>query len=388
MSQDVLNPLVCDLVTELQTLQLYKDKLEKELLETKNQLVAELVSTKAQILADLNWTLTGVSRFQDDSPDPLDIHRDPAKLGIDATQDQKPVHDEAPEDSDGDQCAQENFLFQPPAGVDGQDIVHIHRTEKVKARRSGPSLKRKTISLGKKGKVFSAVVYYDPTSCEMEAAMYLPAGQALPDLKDLVKALSYSLSELLMVDQFEKLVGGHVSASSQPRTLQTKDPAKSSAQRRKHLTRAATKVLQSQPRLQESYEREQQLDNLSSLESSTSTSSRPNILGNETSVTCLSRHAPPMLQPTGEARSTDSANVSGPIGSELQQGGSEYMEIQQTNLSITQILSSKWQGDTCFFLVRREAIGLGQCDVYENWEEEKNVRSKDEELVEAYWDDV
>lgn len=187
-----------------------------------------------------------------------------------------------------------------------------------------------------------------------------------------------------MVDQFEKLVGGHVSASSQPRTLQTKDPAKSSAQRRKHLTRAATKVLQSQPRLQESYEREQQLDNLSSLESSTSTSSRPN----KTSVTCLNRHAPPMLQPPGKARSTDSANVSGPICSELQQGGSECMEIQHTNLPITQILLSKWQGDTCFFLVRREAIGLGQCDVYENWEEEMNVRSEDEELVEAYWDDV
>lgn len=67
-------------------------------------------------------------------------------------------------------------------------MVHS-KGQKDKARKSGLSLRRKTIKLGKDCNVFSALVYWNPTHRRMETVMHLPRGQTLPDVNGLVCVL-------------------------------------------------------------------------------------------------------------------------------------------------------------------------------------------------------
>lgn len=53
-------------------------------------------------------------------------------------------------------------------------------------RRNGPSLLRETADLGKKANVFSFAVYYNAITGRMEARIYLPEGEKIPDLNRLV----------------------------------------------------------------------------------------------------------------------------------------------------------------------------------------------------------
>ncbi|MGH7961139.1 MAG: hypothetical protein ACRERD_04840, partial [Candidatus Binatia bacterium] len=58
--------------------------------------------------------------------------------------------------------------------------------QKAKVRKSGPSLKRKTIELGQKGRVLAVTVYWDPTHKCHRVAVQLPDGESVPDLNKLV----------------------------------------------------------------------------------------------------------------------------------------------------------------------------------------------------------
>ncbi|KAH6645709.1 hypothetical protein BKA67DRAFT_541873 [Truncatella angustata] len=57
-----------------------------------------------------------------------------------------------------------------------------NKKQKVKIRRSGDSVRRKVLILGKKCNIFSIVMYWNPTHRRMETAVHIPPGQKLPDL--------------------------------------------------------------------------------------------------------------------------------------------------------------------------------------------------------------
>ncbi|KAM3526960.1 hypothetical protein MY4038_006576 [Beauveria bassiana] len=77
----------------------------------------------------------------------------------------------------------------------GAEAEHDY-AEKAKARKSGPSLLRKSEELADRANVFAAAVYWDPTHKCLRVAARLPKGETLPDLNRLVaEALAGRLPE-------------------------------------------------------------------------------------------------------------------------------------------------------------------------------------------------
>lgn len=68
----------------------------------------------------------------------------------------------------------------------GTEAAHDY-AEKAKARKSGPSVLRKTEELADGANVFAAMVYWDPTHKYHRIAARLPEGETLPDLNRLVR---------------------------------------------------------------------------------------------------------------------------------------------------------------------------------------------------------
>ncbi|KAI1839480.1 hypothetical protein JX265_013379 [Neoarthrinium moseri] len=64
------------------------------------------------------------------------------------------------------------------------DGLHHNKQQKDKARKRGASLKNKGLELGEHCEIFTAVAYWDPTHKRMEAAMFVPKHQAIPDLNE------------------------------------------------------------------------------------------------------------------------------------------------------------------------------------------------------------
>lgn len=67
----------------------------------------------------------------------------------------------------------------------GREAEHGY-SEKAKARKSGPSLLRKSEELADKANVFAAAIYWEPTHKCHRIAARLPEGETLPDLNKLV----------------------------------------------------------------------------------------------------------------------------------------------------------------------------------------------------------
>ncbi|KAI9148657.1 hypothetical protein HJFPF1_10698 [Paramyrothecium foliicola] len=63
--------------------------------------------------------------------------------------------------------------------------------EKAKARKSGPSLLNKTIELGESARIFAATIYWEPTHRLYEVAAYLPDGEFVPSVHNLVSHGSF-----------------------------------------------------------------------------------------------------------------------------------------------------------------------------------------------------
>lgn len=74
------------------------------------------------------------------------------------------------------------------------------KKQKDKARKRGASLRRKVVELGKHCDILSAVIYWNPTRKALEAVMYLPDGQVVPDLNQLVNISPVSSRLLLCID--------------------------------------------------------------------------------------------------------------------------------------------------------------------------------------------
>ena len=60
------------------------------------------------------------------------------------------------------------------------------KREKDKIRKSGESLQRKALALGEMCNVFSVTMYWNIVRGRMEVAMYVPGGQKIPDLGQVV----------------------------------------------------------------------------------------------------------------------------------------------------------------------------------------------------------
>ncbi|KAI6777529.1 uncharacterized protein J7T54_000289, partial [Emericellopsis cladophorae] len=58
--------------------------------------------------------------------------------------------------------------------------------QKAKARKSGPSLLRKTAYLGEKANTFSTTVYWEPTHKEYRVAAHVPTDWEIPNLNRLI----------------------------------------------------------------------------------------------------------------------------------------------------------------------------------------------------------
>ncbi|KAH8194412.1 hypothetical protein TruAng_011419 [Truncatella angustata] len=244
--QEAVNSIANSLKDELRKVQLEKERLKEGLLKTKNQLVAELIRTKEQISKELQVTFQQIHQSQNNPPRLQEVSQPLEEFGEPQTNEREGLQqtsNDQPEEGQIDECVEPSLPSQAISKPhDNQDIAHIHnQMERTKTRRSGPSLKRKTIGLGETGKVFSAVVFYNPTHCEMEAAMYLPPGQPMPDLNQL----------------FRDLAGGRISASQQPRTIQTECLSGRPMKRSKISGRAVPRIHLEQP-LNDNPENEQQ----------------------------------------------------------------------------------------------------------------------------------
>ena len=62
------------------------------------------------------------------------------------------------------------------------------KREKDKTRKSGEPLQRKVLALGEMCNVFSLTMYWNIVHARMEMAMYVPGGQKIPDLDQVVSA--------------------------------------------------------------------------------------------------------------------------------------------------------------------------------------------------------
>ncbi|KAK6857490.1 C2H2 finger domain-containing protein [Apiospora arundinis] len=63
------------------------------------------------------------------------------------------------------------------------------KREKDKTRKSGESLQRKVLALGEMCNVFSLTMYWNIVHARMEMAMYVPGGQKIPDLDQVIRSL-------------------------------------------------------------------------------------------------------------------------------------------------------------------------------------------------------
>ncbi|KAH6977790.1 hypothetical protein EDB82DRAFT_200639 [Fusarium venenatum] len=71
-------------------------------------------------------------------------------------------------------------------GLTGK-MKHQHDAkQKAKARKSGPSVLRKTQLLGKKGNVLSLALYEEPTHHEYRIAAHIPKGKSIPNLNEIL----------------------------------------------------------------------------------------------------------------------------------------------------------------------------------------------------------
>ena len=71
----------------------------------------------------------------------------------------------------------------------GRRYMHDKR-EKDKTRKSGESLQRKVLALGEMCNVFSLTMYWNIVHARMEMAMYVPGGQKIPDLDQVVSVFA------------------------------------------------------------------------------------------------------------------------------------------------------------------------------------------------------
>lgn len=67
---------------------------------------------------------------------------------------------------------------------------HTHDSRhKAKARKSGPSLLKKSDFLGIKAETLSFAGYWEPTHLDLRATLHLPQGWSVPEAKRIVSLL-------------------------------------------------------------------------------------------------------------------------------------------------------------------------------------------------------
>ncbi|KAK8120337.1 hypothetical protein PG999_004457 [Apiospora kogelbergensis] len=187
---------------DLRLYQWEKSRSRDELQNMKNEMMQDLCMAKEQMLEELaSATMTrmeGVEaclprppsepRPRTPSPRQPGPHAVPGKVTEDATEDvTEDATEAAPE-------AEPLQVELPPNAKLASQIApsrrYMHdKREKDKTRKSGESLQRKVLVLGEMCNVFSLTMYWNIVHARMEMAMYVPGGQKIPNLDQVVQSL-------------------------------------------------------------------------------------------------------------------------------------------------------------------------------------------------------
>ncbi|KZL84647.1 patatin-like serine hydrolase [Colletotrichum incanum] len=76
------------------------------------------------------------------------------------------------------------------AGASSEKTIYTYdKRAKDKVRKSGDSAKGKAVQLGEVARVFSTVVYFNPTHGRLDGAIHVPEGQSIPDVNGFLAEL-------------------------------------------------------------------------------------------------------------------------------------------------------------------------------------------------------
>ncbi|KAK6857705.1 hypothetical protein PG995_005404 [Apiospora arundinis] len=175
---------------DLRVYQREKSRSRDELQNMKNEMMQELCMAKEQMLEELaSATMARMEGVEACLPQPPSEPRprppSPQQPGSHAVP--RDVTEAAPET----EPLQVELL--PNAKLASQiapSRCYMHnKRETDKTRKSGESLQRKVLALGEICNVFGLTMYWNIVHARMEMAMYVPGGQEIPDLDQVVRSL-------------------------------------------------------------------------------------------------------------------------------------------------------------------------------------------------------
>ena len=183
---------------DLRLYQREKSRSQDELQNMKSEIMQELCMAKERLLEELASATTarmeGVETCLPQPPsEPRPRPPSPRQPGSHAVPGEvtEGVTEEVTEAAPGMEPPQGEL---PPNAKLASQIApsgcYTHdKREKDKIRKSGESLQRKALALGEMCNVFSVTMYWNMVRGRMEVAMYVPGGQKIPDLGQVVGGL-------------------------------------------------------------------------------------------------------------------------------------------------------------------------------------------------------
>ncbi|KAK7937506.1 uncharacterized protein PG986_014374 [Apiospora aurea] len=179
---------------DLRVYQWEKSRSRDELRNMKNEMMQELCMAKERLLEELASATTarmeGVETCLPQPPsEPRPRPPSPRQLGSHAVPGD--VTEGVTEAAPGTEPLQVEL---PPNAKLASQIApsgcYTHdKREKDKIRKPGESLQRKALALGEMCNVFSVTMYWNIVRGRMEVAMYVPGGQKIPDLGQVIRSL-------------------------------------------------------------------------------------------------------------------------------------------------------------------------------------------------------
>ena len=180
---------------DLRLYQWEKSRSRDELQNMKSEIMQELCMAKEQMLEELvSATMARMERVEAclprPPPEPRPRPPSPRQPGPHAVPGK--VTEDVTEAAPGTEPLQVEL---PPNAKLASQIApsrrYMHdKREKDKTRKSGESLQRKVLALGEMCNVFSLTMYWNIVHARMEMAMYVPGGQEIPDLDQVVSVLA------------------------------------------------------------------------------------------------------------------------------------------------------------------------------------------------------
>ncbi|KAK8013601.1 hypothetical protein PG991_009194 [Apiospora marii] len=178
---------------DLRLYQREKSRSRDELEKTKNEMMQELCMAKERLLEELaSATMARMEGVEPCPPLPRSESRprppSPRKPGSHAAQENGVG--EVAEVSPETQPLQVELPNAKLASQIAPSRPYMHdKREKDKIRKSGESLQRKALALGEMCNVFSLTMYWNIVRGRMDVAMYVPEGQKIPDLGQVIRSL-------------------------------------------------------------------------------------------------------------------------------------------------------------------------------------------------------